>query len=74
MKDILVFFTGADQEPPLGFPNKPVLTFLHKEQDVLPTASTCALELRIPTSHKHYDTFKTMMVTGLAGHGGFGLI
>ena len=43
---ILMFVTGVDRVPPMGFPLKPTMLFLpdgriHK----LPTASTCSLSL-----------------------------
>ena len=44
LQHVLVFFTGADREPPLGFPTKASLEFL-KAGDVLATASTCDLIL-----------------------------
>ena len=70
LKDVLVFFSGADAIPPLGFPREPSLVFIHNSLP-LPTASTCALELRIPTVHTEYSTFKDAMITGVMGHGGF---
>ena len=48
-EDILIFFSGASQVPPLGFEKHPTLTFLHSGR--LATASTCDLQLRIPTVH-----------------------
>lgn len=48
LKDLLIFATGVDSIPPLGFPTKPVLTFLHSE-DKYPLANTCALQLKLPT-------------------------
>lgn len=69
-EDILIFFTGADQPPPLGFPTTPRLTFV---EDVLASASTCALRLTLPLEHKSYESFKQAMILSLKGHGGFGL-
>ena len=37
LKEVLIFFTAAEKEPPLGFPGQPTLTFLHGACDVLPT-------------------------------------
>ena len=39
---------------------------------LLPTASTCSLELRLPTYHHNYITFKEYMSVGLKGCEGFG--
>ena len=50
LKEVLIFFTAAEKEPPLGFPGQPTLTFLHGACDVLPTASTCSLTLRLPAT------------------------
>ena len=54
---ILVFFTGTEREPPLGFPKQPELHFLH--HGVLATASTCDLILRLPMNfHNDCNRFK----------------
>ena len=74
LKDILIFFTGAERVPPMGFESQPSLTFLHNPEDILPTASTCSLELRLPTSHSNYDCFRNIMITAVKGHGGFGVV
>ena len=74
LEDILIFFTGADREPPLGFPVIPRLKFLHGEQHTLATASTCSLILRLPTVHKSYASFKQYMALSFGGHGGFGVV
>ena len=40
---------------------------------MLPTASTCALELVLPTAHyNNYEDFKNFMCQGIRDHGGFG--
>ncbi len=46
LQNVLVFLTGADQEPPLGFPREPELMFLNSG-DVLVTASTGATEAQL---------------------------
>jgi len=38
--------TGADRVPPLGFEKQPIVTFCDGKYA---TASTCSLELRLPT-------------------------
>ncbi|XP_031333806.1 uncharacterized protein LOC116176150 [Photinus pyralis] len=59
LADILIFATGADCVPPLGFPIVPKIMFLHGENSgKYPLANTCALNLKIPTIHKRYDDFK----------------
>ena len=74
LKDVLIFFTGADRVPLLGFDGQPCLTFLHDVNDSYPTASTCSLELRLPTKHRRYREFRDNMISGLKGHGGFGVV
>lgn len=72
--DVMSFFTGAESEPPLGFQVQPRLVFLHNPNDLLPTASTCALTLRLPTVHVQYTEFRNAMILALLGHGGFGCV
>ena len=68
---ILAFFTGADKIPPLGFNQKATMVF-HCE--VLATASTCAMELRIPYRYTEYTQFRSSMIESLISNGGFGQI
>ena len=73
LEDILIFFTGAERVPVLGFELVPKLSFLESSPlRLLPTASTCSLELRLPTYHHNYITFKEYMSVGLKGCEGFG--
>ena len=75
LEEILVFFTGADKIPPLGFEKLPRLLFLEGcPEKILPTASTCAIELRIPTYHSDFDSFKSFMILGIQNHDGFGTV
>ena len=68
---MLIFFTGADREPPLGFPKPPELHFLHS--GVLATASTCDLILRLPVNFSDdYSRFKDMITESLVSSEGFG--
>ena len=73
LSDVLAFFSGADQVPPLGFEHTATLSF-HRGQEVLPTASTCTLELTLPILHLEYSSFRRFMHTGLREHGGFGRV
>ena len=73
LEDVLVFFSGAERVPPCGFGDtNPSLVFLHDDKQVLPTASTCNLELRLPTRHGNFNRFKDAMVLAVKGHDGFG--
>ena len=65
----MIFFTGSDTSPPLGFEPLPTLAF---HTDSLPTASTCINQLVLPL-HNCYEDFKKHMLIGLKYHGGFGL-
>ena len=49
-EDLLIFITGEDEVPTLGFPNKPSIDFYTQEAGVrrLPYASTCAMTLFLP--------------------------
>ena len=67
LEGILQFFTGAIQAPCIGF-HDPELNF-----NVYPTASTCALQLTLPTKYSVYEDFKKSLTTGFLCHGGFGL-
>ena len=69
LEDVLIFFTGADRVPPLGFPQTPTLHFLGNDA-LYPTASTCSLMLRLPTRYSTYDAFKDTMTEGLLCNGG----
>ena len=66
---VVVFFTGADRIPPLGFPHAPSLHFLDDDA-MLPTSSTCSLALRLPIHYTSYDCFKDAMTEGLVSNGG----
>ena len=68
---VLNFFSGAYTIPPCGYPGKkPTLKF--NEDDVFPTASTCAIHLTLPTKYEDYETFKSKLDMAFTMHGGFG--
>lgn len=50
LPEILLFSTGAEQEPPLGFSIRPTIHFVHSETIQLPTANTCVNQLSLPVS------------------------
>lgn len=71
LERVLNFFTGAEEIPPEGFNNQPVLNF--NPNEVLPTSSTCAVQLTLPTKYSEdYEAFKKMLDMGFVCHGGFG--
>ena len=70
LEDILIFFTGTDTIPPTGLPEKPALKF--DSNEIYPTASTCLLQLVLPTRHQTYAAFKQHLDIAFKCHGGFG--
>ena len=70
LEDILVFVTGADHVPPMGFGKKLTLSF--DAENRFPVASTCSMTLYLPTQYADYDHFKSSMVEGLVSGFGFG--
>lgn len=66
---IMSFFTGSDHIPPLGLPDG---TLSFNPENAYPTASTCAIELTLPTKLSRED-FRKNLTTAFTMHGGFGL-
>ncbi|KAL0159487.1 hypothetical protein M9458_043212, partial [Cirrhinus mrigala] len=53
--------------PPLGFPCKPTIQFLHPEDygmRIFPEANTCDITLRLPL-HASYLNFREKMESGI---------
>ena len=75
-EDLLVFVTGADHPPALGFPRKCEVHFFDQEPGTrrLPYASTCALFLYLPRGVREEEDFADMMSTSLVGSLGFGKV
>ena len=71
--DTVLQFFRADQIPHVGDPRDPSLHFNSANIHVYPTASTCAIELTLPTKYSTYGEFKHSLTTGFLYHGGFGL-
>jgi len=68
----LIFISGADRLPVLGFDKEPSIIF---QEAILATASTCDLQLRLPTVHgTNFDKFKESMVLSIIGNDGFGMV
>jgi len=65
------FFSGADDIPPMGYPHEPLINF--NPDSAYPTASTCALQLTLPTCYPEYVAFKRALDTAFTMHGGFGM-
>lgn len=71
LAEVLIFFTGADNIPPLGYQSASMY-FNHDR--IFPTGSTCAITLTLPTKHVKYEDFKRHLNIGFTLHGGFGLL
>ncbi|KAK9976745.1 hypothetical protein ABG768_021948, partial [Culter alburnus] len=71
---ILIFTSGADKIPPLGFGHKPTIQFLHPEDHgnrIFPEANTCDVTLRLPL-HGTYLQFRERMESGILQSPTFG--
>ena len=69
LSDLLLFFLGTDQIPPLGFDIKPTLTFI--KHGKFPTASTCDIQLRLPTTQRPIKS-SDIMILALKCNDSFG--
>ena len=67
------FCTGADCAPPMGFHKKIYVVFL-PSQEILPTASTCNLKLRILICYNDPSSFNEKMELALKCGMEFGLV
>jgi len=75
LASLLVFFTGCNKEPPLGFWRRPEIRYTHhSDRQVYPTASTCDLILRFNVIPQDYENFKRNLVTALQCSNEFGLV
>ena len=72
-EDVMAFFSAANRIPPLGFDKHPTLAFNHTGDTILMTASTCDLQLQLPTIHGSvYEDFKEALLLSIKGNDGFG--
>ena len=68
------FFTGAEDIPLTGYDTTPTLMFDHTSNPFI-TASTCAVQLTLPTIHSDDQAvFDEKVIYALRHHGGFGLV
>ncbi|XP_076126782.1 G2/M phase-specific E3 ubiquitin-protein ligase-like [Alosa pseudoharengus] len=70
--DILVFATGSNDVPPVGFSPSPSVEFLHDGNGRFPIANTCINCLRLPI-HNTYTDFRTNIEFALTNTQGFGM-
>lgn len=73
-EEILIFATGADSVPPLGFPRECEIQFYDQEpgSQRIPYSSTCALVLYLPRGITEETDFKELMLLALKCSFGFG--
>ena len=64
LEDILVFITGADCVPPMGFKTAPGIHFSHSSLK-LALASTRAPSITLPTCHNSYEDSKMLWLKAL---------
>lgn len=58
LQDVLVFATGANEPPPMGFESALNLELMMGK---FPLANTCGLTLLLPLHHAEYNLFKEAM-------------
>lgn len=66
-----MFFSGAKEVPLGGFEIQPKLLFT---SEMLPHASTCALELTLPMKYGNEKDFINMLVDAIRNTHGFGTV
>eukprot|EP00794_Sanderia_malayensis_P006413 gene6413-7144_t len=76
LEDLLIFITGADKIPPLGFDSSIKIDFYDFQDNNrrLPHASTCSPAIFLPRGMENPDTFKELMKEVLTECHGFGLV
>ncbi|XP_072572652.1 G2/M phase-specific E3 ubiquitin-protein ligase-like isoform X2 [Paramormyrops kingsleyae] len=76
LEQILIFASGTDSIPPLGFSHRPNIEFLHcndGNQKLFPEANTCQVILRLPL-HPSYSIFVEYVESGILQSPTFGFI
>ncbi len=72
LDQLLVFASGADRIPVLGFSPQPTLNFTHEMGQKYPEANTCVVKLKLPI-HDTYEMFCKYMCEGIIQAPTFGL-
>ncbi|XP_077981079.1 G2/M phase-specific E3 ubiquitin-protein ligase-like isoform X2 [Glandiceps talaboti] len=75
IEDLLIFMTGADRVPPLGFDKQITIDFYGMEENITryPSSSTCDLRLWLPRGCPPED-LATLLTTAILNSQGFGKI
>uniref|UniRef100_A0A3B3XDS4 HECT domain-containing protein n=1 Tax=Poecilia mexicana TaxID=48701 RepID=A0A3B3XDS4_9TELE len=76
LQNILTFVSGVDLIPPLGFPERPQIEFLHAPLENgsrrrYPEANTCSVVMRLPI-HETFEEFQEYMESGIIQSPTFG--
>ena len=75
LEDVLIFVTGADKVPPLGYSRHITISFYDQESAKRrPCSSTCSLELHLPRGVEDVEAFNERMVSSLRERCGFGKV
>jgi len=75
LENVLMFITGTEVIPPLGFHKEISVKFLHScapDCMCLPTVATCALDLNLPIHYKNEEVFSTIMTNSIQMCQGYG--
>ena len=72
LEDVMVFATGCNEIPLLGFERQPRLQF--GRNDMLPTAATCGPLLSLPLKVCSYEEFSKNMTFAITCSFGFGQV
>ena len=75
LADFLKWLTGTSQLPPLGFPEKFGIKFVHGCKDgckCRPTVSTSDLSINIPVRINNENVMKEMLFSAIRDSHGFG--
>lgn len=70
---MLVFLTGANVAPSLGFDQSPPIEFLHQDEDECTQytkANTCSVIFYLPSAD-YYEKFKCNVIFGIGNARGF---
>ena len=59
LADVLAFWTGASQVPPLGFPKQLEVSFMRTEKKLIPSANTCGMVLHLWIGYSDIDVFQS---------------
>ncbi|KAA0706278.1 hypothetical protein E1301_Tti022447 [Triplophysa tibetana] len=72
LQQILIFASGADRIPALGFTPQPTIGFIHEIGRNYPEANTCLVKLKLPI-HETYENFTKYMFEGIIQSPTFGM-